>query len=232
VPFLVRAVQVYASANVPQVAFLAPSAEMFRDFLGQQQLFVFVMSVYVGSGLIANDRRANALQIYFSKPLTRGEYIGGKLAILEICLLLITWVPAVALLLIQVLFAGNFEFIAANGFLLPAITLSALVQTLAVAFTVLGLSSLSNSSRYVAILVAVVIFFTQALYGLLYAVTRDSSWAWVSFGANLSQISHVIFRSPVPYSSPWQASLLVVLAVLVGAAWILRRNVRAVEFIA
>jgi hypothetical protein len=35
-----------------------------------------------GSGLIANDRRANALQIYLSKPLLRSEYIGGKFAVL------------------------------------------------------------------------------------------------------------------------------------------------------
>ena len=34
------------------------------------------------AGLIANDRRANALQIYLSKPLMRMEYIGGKLGIL------------------------------------------------------------------------------------------------------------------------------------------------------
>ena len=38
-----------------------------------RQLFVFFITVYVGAGLIANDRRANALQIYLSKPLTRGR---------------------------------------------------------------------------------------------------------------------------------------------------------------
>ena len=38
----------------------------------------------------------------------------------------------------------------------------------------LALSSLSKSSRYVAILYAAVIFFTQAIYGVMYAVTRSS----------------------------------------------------------
>ena len=32
-PFFVRAVQIYAAANLPQAAFLAPTPEMFRDFL-------------------------------------------------------------------------------------------------------------------------------------------------------------------------------------------------------
>src|SRR4051794_5668786 len=81
-PFIVRAVQIYISANYPQASILGPTPETFRDFLAQQDFFVFVITVYVGAGLIANDRRANALQIYLSKPLMRTEYIFGKLAVL------------------------------------------------------------------------------------------------------------------------------------------------------
>ena len=76
-PFVVRAVQLWISSNYPQAAVLAPTAETFREFLEQQDFFVFVITIYVGAGLIANDRRANALQIYLSKPLTRAEYVFG-----------------------------------------------------------------------------------------------------------------------------------------------------------
>ena len=81
---------------------LAPTAETFRQFLEQQDFFVFFITVYVGAGLIANDRRANALQIYLSKPLMRSEYIAGKLAMLFAFLLLVTLVPALLLLMLQV----------------------------------------------------------------------------------------------------------------------------------
>src|SRR5215217_5543368 len=121
-PFFVRAVQIYAAANLPQAAFLAPTPEMFRQFLEQQEIFVFFVTVYVGAGLIANDRRANALQIYLSKPLTRAEYVFGKLAILMTFLLLVTWLPAIVLLIVQISFAGNFTFFRNNLFLFPAIT--------------------------------------------------------------------------------------------------------------
>ena len=47
----------------------------------------------------------------------------------------------------------------------------------AVSTSMLALSSLSKSSRYVGILYAAVIFFTQAIYGVLYAVTRSTSFA-------------------------------------------------------
>src|SRR3989454_3269953 len=135
--FFVRAVQFYAAANLPQIlagngaaaaSFFAPTPATFRDFFDKQDLFVFVVSVYVGAGLIANDRRANALQIYLSKPLTRSEYVFGKMAILMTFLLMVTWLPAIALLLVQVSFAGSFAFLKNNLYLFPAITLLSFVE--------------------------------------------------------------------------------------------------------
>ena len=75
---------------------------------------MFFVTVYVGAGLIANDRRANALQIYLSKPLTRAEYVFGKMAMLMTFLLLVTWVPGIVLLVVQCLFAGSFTFVRDN----------------------------------------------------------------------------------------------------------------------
>lgn len=231
-PFIVRAVQIYAAANLPQAAFLKPTTETFRQFLEQQEIFVFFVTVYIGAGLIANDRRANALQIYLAKPLTRAEYIFGKLAILMTFLLLVTWVPGIVLLVVQIAFAGNFTFLRENLFLFPAITLFSFIQVTMVAATMLALSSLSNSSRYVGILYAAVIFFTQAIYGVVYAVTRSTAMSWISVSANLAQIGNVIFRLPPKYDTPWIVSLLVVIALIVASGLVLERRVRGVEVIA
>ena len=48
-PFFVRAVQIFAAANLPQAQFLAITAETFRQFLDQQQIWVFFVTVYVGA---------------------------------------------------------------------------------------------------------------------------------------------------------------------------------------
>jgi len=158
-PFVVRAVQVYLAANYPQMSsMLGATADTYREFLQQQGVFVFFITIWVGAGLIANDRRANALQIYLSKPLARSEYIAGKLGVLMVFLILVTWVPALLLLLLQMLFAGSFVFIRKNIFLFPAITIFAFVQVLAASFAMLALSSLSKSSRFVAILYAGIVF--------------------------------------------------------------------------
>jgi len=230
-PFIIRAVQIYLSTNFPQAAMLAPTAETFREFLEQQEFFVFIVTIYVGAGLIANDRRANALQIYLSKPLMRSEYIAGKAAVLFVFLTLVTWVPAILLLLLQVLFAGSFAFLKANLFLFPAITVGALMQVLVATFTMLALSSLSKSSRYVGILYAGVIFFTGAIYGVMYAITGDSSLSWLSLSSNLSQVLDVVFRVKPRYATPWPVSLTVIVGLVVLSISVLERRVRGVEVV-
>jgi ABC-2 type transport system permease protein len=231
-PFGVRTVQFYAAANFPQMAFIAPTAETFRLFLDQQAVFVFFVTVYVGAGLIANDRRANALQIYLSKPLTRAEYIFGKMAILMAFLLMVTWVPAVLLLLVQVSFDGSFEFLGGHLYLLPAITLFSFVEAAMVSTSMLALSSLSNNSRFVGIIYAALIFFSDALFGVLRAVTGESGLSWVSFSNNLAQLGDLVFRLPLRYSTPWVVSILMIIALVAVSAWILDRRVRGVEVVA
>jgi len=231
-PFFFRAVQIWASSTLQQAAFLAVTAETFRQFLDQQGIFVFFVTVYIGAGLIANDRRANALQIYLSKPLTRTEYVFGKLAVLMTFLLFVTWVPAILLLIVQIAFTGNFTFFKNNFFLFPAITVFAFLQVTMVATTMLALSSLSNSSRYVGILYAGVIFFSSAIYGVLYAVTRSTMFSWISFPANLEQLGNVIFRQPLRYDTPWPVSLFMIVLVIVLSGVVLERRVRGVEVVA
>src|SRR4051812_464240 len=229
VPFVVRAVQIWISANYPQASVLAPSAETFRQFLEQQNFFVFVITVYVGAGLIANDRRANALQIYLSKLLMRSEYILGKLAVLFSFLLLITLVPSVLLLLLKVMFDGSFLFLKNNLFLVPAIVVGSLLQVILASFTMLALSSLSKSARYVGILYVGITFFTSAIYGALYAITGSSRVSWISIGANVEQVVDVVFRLKPRYATPWQVSLLVIIGLVALSVSVLERRVRGVE---
>jgi len=232
VPFLVRAVQIYAAANLPQAQFLAPDGRMFRDFLQQQEIFLFFITVYAGTGLIANDRRANALQIYLSKPLSRLEYIFGKFTILLTLLLLVTWLPAMLLLVIQVTFAGSFTFLLQNLYLVPAITIFSLIQVTTVALAMLALSSLSKSSRYVGVLYAGLIFFSQALYGIVRGITRDSGMAWLSVPLDLQQIGDAIFRIEPRFAMPIWSAFLVIALLIAASAAVLERRVRGIEVVA
>jgi ABC-2 type transport system permease protein len=232
IQFLVRAVQFYFAANFSQAAIIAPKPETFRDFFDRQDIFVFIMTVTLGAALIAQDRRVNALQIYLSKPLTRAEYIFGKLGILMVFLLFITWVPAVLLLVVQVVFAGNFAFLQANAYLLPAITLYAFVEVIMVSTSMLALSSLSTNSRFVGILYTALIFFSQAVSGVLRFITGGTKLSWIAFGNDLEQVGDLIFRLPLRFETPWPVSLLMIVALVAVSGVILERRVRGVEIVA
>lgn len=231
-PFVYQAVKVYLTTNFAQLAMFAPTAQTFREFLENQEIFIFFITIYVGAGLIANDRRANALQIYLSKPLTRAEYIAGKATTLFIFLLLVTWVPAMLLLLVQILFAGNFSFIQKNAFLFPAITVYAVVQVLLATLSMLALSSLSKSARFVGIMYAGLIFFTDSVFAMLKFLMNAGYASLVSPTQSLAQIGDVIFRVPPRHETPVVLSVLIVAALMAGALIILERRVRGVEVVA
>lgn len=231
-PFLVRVVQIYAAANVPQVQFLAPTTGTFRQFLSQQSTFVFFVTVYAGAGLIANDRRVNALQIYLSKPLTRIDYVAGKLAALVGFVLFVTLVPALLLVLVQVLFSGRLAFVSDNLCLVPAIALFATVEAVVVSLAMLALSSLSTSSRFVGVLFAALLFFTQALTVVLRAVMGERGLAWLSVIDSLDQVGDAIFGLPPSYESPL-VLCVATLAVIAGVSvLVLGQRVRGVEIVA
>jgi ABC-type transport system involved in multi-copper enzyme maturation permease subunit len=232
VPFLVQTVRLYIAANYPQTGNLfGVTPATFRNFLDGQGFFVFVMTIWAGAGLIANDRRANALQIYLAKPLLRMEYIGGKLAVLLFFLLSVTLLPTILLILLQIAFSSSFDFIRANLFLIPSVILASLIQVIVASTTMLALSSLSKSSRYAALLFTGAIFFTAALFNTLRVITNSTRMSWISLGANVTQVNDVIFRQPASYETPFTVSLLVLIGLVVLSVSVLERRVRGVEVV-
>ena len=142
-----------------------------------------------------------------------------------------TWVPGILLLLLQILFAGNFTFFRNNLFLFPAITVFAAIQVLLSAFAMLAFSSMSKNRRFVAIMYAGIIFFTAAMYQALRQITGTRAWAFISPEDVLDVIAAVIFRSPGTPAIPMPAALLVVFVLIGASVWILERRIRGVEVV-
>ena len=187
-PFVVRAVQIYVSATFAQASFLAPKGETFREFLDQQGLFVFFVTIYVGAGLIANDRRANAMQLYLSKPMTSAEYIAGKLAILFI-FLTACHVPAGH---DAAAHAGDLggqprpSFATTSIWCRPS-RCTRLAQVLLASTTMLALSSMSKSSRFVAVMYAgPVLLHAGALQRAARHYRHQRTFAWLAPTAALA----------------------------------------------
>ncbi|MGH9330168.1 MAG: hypothetical protein ACRD09_06990, partial [Vicinamibacterales bacterium] len=151
--------------------------------------------------------------------------------VLAAFLLLMTWIPGVLLLVLQILFAGSFAFARQNVFLFPAITVASFLQVIVASFAMLALSSLSKSSRYVGILYAGTMFFSEAVFAALRLILGGTAASWISFPANLAQVIDVIFRLKPRYETPWIVSLLALVGLVVVAVSVLERRVRGVEVV-
>jgi len=231
-PFLVRSVQIYLVATYPDAGRVLPvDMRLFQRFIEFQALPAFFITVYAGSGLIASDRRARALQVYLSKPLMRTEYIAGKLGVLVFYLILTVVVPSLLLVLMQVILSGSFSFMRANPTVVPAVFVASMLRVFVPAFVMVGLSALSTSTRFVAILYAGLLFFSEAIYNVLAFVTGSTRVAWVSLGANFDVVSDAIFQQPPRYETPVIVSVLVLGALVAVAVSVLERHVRGVEIV-
>jgi ABC-2 type transport system permease protein len=231
-PFLVRTVQIYAVAMYPQAGTVLPvDARMFQRFAEGQGIWAFFITVYAGAGLVANDRRANALQVYLSKPLQRLEYIGGKMAILMMALAAVTLVPSLLLLLMQVVFSGSIAILRENPSLVPAVFLASVVRVIVSAATMLALSSLSTSPRYVAALYAGVVFFAEAMYVVLLFIVGSNRVAWISFSRNFEVVNDALFRQPARYETPAIVSAIILAGLVALSISVLERTIRGVEIV-
>jgi ABC-2 type transport system permease protein len=231
IPFLVRCVMLYVAVVMGRITLVKVDAKFFEAFLSQQLFATFIISIFAGAGLIANDLKANALQIYFSKAITRRDYLIGKLGVVVFFVTLSTLVPGLLLFFLAVAFHSSLEFMQEYSWVLLPIIGYSLIIIFTNALIVLAMSALNRSARFAGIFFAAVIFFSQILYSILAELLRTTSIAWVSISHNLTQLGDVLFRSEPGYTtSPW-ISAVVLLIWMLGSVWIIHSRVRAVEVV-
>lgn len=114
-------------------------SSFFAAFLSVQGTFAFLLVAYAGPGLIAPDISNNALPLYLYRPITRAEYVLGKMAVLFVPLSFITWIPGLFLVITQ---AGlEPGWIANNGHLPAAIFVGSWIWILLLSVLALALSA-------------------------------------------------------------------------------------------
>lgn len=88
-------------------SFIQVNGRFFLVFMNVQAIFAIFLAALIGPGLIAPDLANNALPLYFSRPLTRSDYVFARLAVLFGMLSMITWIPGLLLFLMQAGMAGG-----------------------------------------------------------------------------------------------------------------------------
>jgi len=115
VPFLIGFAFIYISHSLTAQLLLGVSARnpvpidsaWFAVYLAVQSWLGFFLTAWCAPGLIAKDLANSALPLYLSRPLSRTEYLLGKITVLATLLSCITWVPALILFLLQAEMEGH-----------------------------------------------------------------------------------------------------------------------------
>lgn len=108
-------------------------------------IWVFAIALFIGAGSIAADNRANAIQVYLSKPLTRADYILGKWVGMVILLYFAQLVPMFVALLYAALDQGLGEFLRTYSRLALAFPLVPLIPAVIHSSMLIGISALNRT---------------------------------------------------------------------------------------
>ncbi len=233
-PFIVRAVHIYVVTQLPEAGRILPiDGRLFGEFLNQQIFFVLLLSVFGGAGLVANDLATGAILMYLSRPLTRRDYVAGKLGVLLALNLGVTLVPATALYGLGV--AVNPATFARwdRMWIGPAIALHSALIALVMSLLVLAVSSLSRSARVAGIGFVGLIVGLEMARGVVVMLAHRPEAHLLSVQQDLKIVGNILFGitgrgADVPGAYP------VIVLACVGAAClaVLRARVRAVEVVA
>lgn len=86
--------------------FLEINPRFFVIFMNFQAVFAVLLAAFAGPSLIAPDLANNALPLYFSRPMSRADYVLARMLVLLGLLSPVTWVPGVLLFGMQTGMAG------------------------------------------------------------------------------------------------------------------------------
>jgi ABC-2 type transport system permease protein len=207
--------------------------KFFMGYVSHDALlfFIIMVLVFAGAGLVADDLKHNSLQVYFSRPLKKKDYLVGKMSVVFFFVLVLTLVPALLVVLFKLIFAGSFKFLLDYPWIILSIVAYTALLTVFLAFYTLLLSALSKNSRYVMIQIFMVYLFSDVLYGILFSIFRTPYMALFSIKENLQQIAAFVFLQKPAHPVPVGWSFLILASLCAVSAWVLQRKIRGVEVI-
>jgi ABC-type transport system involved in multi-copper enzyme maturation permease subunit len=214
-------------------ALLSIDPKYFLAFLTNPSVLfsLLVVLVFAGAGLIADDLKHSALQLYFARPLGKKDYVLGKMSVVAFFVLVLIALPWLLLVVFKLIFAGSFAFLAEYPWLPLSIVAYAALLTVFFGCYVMLLSASSRNTRYVVVLIFGVYYFSDVLSEILKGIFRDPHMALFSLRADLQQAGAFLFGQKPPHAVAPAWSFLILAAVCGLAAVVLHRKIRSVEVI-
>ncbi len=168
---------------------IIPDLYSYENYLWQIGGLFGIFIAAQAPELVVNDIRYRVLPLYFSRPMSRLDYVASKLAALSIGLLALTLVPVLLLFIGRVL--ATDDLLAALGDeigSLPGIIGSAVLHAVVLASIGIAISSLASRRAYAAGAVLAVFLISSVISEALSGGALDAFDDWAPFVSPLSII--------------------------------------------
>jgi ABC-2 type transport system permease protein len=242
-PFLVGLAYIYVVHSTAAQALLGVGRAMpgtvnntwFLGFLGWESAMGFVLAAWGGPGMITKDFANHSVQLYLSRPISRTEYLCGKISVLAALLSCTTWIPALLLFFVKAELEGH-GWIWENFWMAGSIILSCLIWIAMMSLISMAVAVWVKWRIAATALMLGVFFLLPAIGLVLDAILRTRWGSLLNFTHMITLVWMHLFRvgaagrraagfDVVPLWSAW-ATLLSVCAF---CFWLLDRKLRARE---
>ena len=199
----------------------------FVTFLEIQAWLALFLTAWIGPATIAPDLSNNALPLFLSRPLSRAEYIGGKMLVLAAVLSAVTWLPLLILFFLQSQLSKG-PWFTEHWYMVPGILLGCGLW-----ITVLSLVALAVSSwvrwRIIATGATVAILMVPAGFGGVITAVFRTNWGFLfNVPYLMTLIWTNLLRVPLPLEAvPIPAAWTAMLSVATLSLFILTRRIQA-----
>jgi ABC-2 type transport system permease protein len=244
-PFLVGLAYVYFVHSATAQAILGVNVgnsmpgtinnRWFVAFLSVEAWMGFFLAAWGGPGMITKDFANHSVQLYLSRPISRTEYLFGKVSVLAVLLSCTTWIPALLLFFVKAQLQGH-GWIWDNIWIAGSILLGCLLWIAVISLVSMAVAVWVKWRIAATALMLGIFFLLPAMGVVIDAILRTQWGNVINFPfmitivwAHLFQITptnrHASGFDVVPLWAAW-ASLL---SLCTACFWLLDRKLRARE---
>jgi len=187
---------------------------------------MMIISMFSGAELIAGDIKHKSFTLYLSRPISKFDYIKGKISVVLFYLLLFSLVPGLLLILAKILFTGS---LSVPFYIIFAALIFPVLVSLFMASLILMLSSLSANIKFVSILFIGFYLLSNMVAGIFGHALHNDYFYLLSIDRNIRQFAAYVFNTKPVYDAPPWLSGLILLTLTCVFLTILAMRIKRVE---
>lgn len=189
------------------------------------------LTAIAASGILAADRRTNALQIYFARPVSRRDYFAGKLLATAFFTSLVTLLPTLLLWIETAALSTDRMYILRSAWMPLSVIAASSIYALWCAAIVMFWSVILSRPAVVALAAVFSFLFLHGLGGLLAGAADMKAGLVASPAYAIGGATAPLFGLTTPEWLPWLHCFAAAVLFPAALLWFVGWRIRAVEVV-